>query len=65
MGSQGHFQYERVIEYMYRFNFGFNSRKGFEEKLEIFFEHIRAKYHGEPTEGSFRDPHGEQTDERL
>lgn len=65
MGSQGHLQYERVIEYMYRFNFGFNSRKSFEEKLEIFFEHISAKYHGEPTEGSFRDPRGEQTDERL
>ena len=49
MCSQGDLQYDQVIEYMYRFNFGFNTRKSFEEKIWMFFEHIRAKYNGEPT----------------
>lgn len=58
MGSQGKLQYEHVIEYRYRFHPGFTSKKTFEEKLYIFFEHIRAKYNGEQTEEPMR-----QTDE--
>ena len=36
--------------YIYRWYTPFTSKKTFEEKLDIFFVHIRAKYNGDPTE---------------
>jgi hypothetical protein len=54
-----HFEYNgndgtegRIVEAMYKFNFGSNSFKSFQEKFETFIEHIRAKYTKSTTSAS-------------
>jgi len=43
-GSQGDLKYQRVIEAVYKHNFCFGWRMGFEERLTIFLDHINDLY---------------------